>query len=116
MKIRSTGLGKTLLTAQVGTVEITRVDPATLDPSDSEPTRLLMTMEVVEPIHWTVRAFLEPADLRRLIKIVLTRPRTLFGALIFLFSQGPKSKPETSEAEAVESKPEAPEVKAAEAE
>ena len=106
MKIRSTGLGKTLLMAQVGTVEPTKVVPATLEPSDDEPTRLLMTMEVVEPIHWTVRAFLEPADLRRLIKLILTRPRVLFSALIFLFSKGPEVKPETPEA-----KSEAPEIK-----
>lgn len=95
MKIRSTGLGKTLLTAQIGTVEPTRIVPATLEPSDEEPTRLLLTMEVVEPVHWTVRAFLEPADLRRTLKLIVTRPRTLFDALRFLFSKGPKAKPET---------------------
>lgn len=84
MKIRSTGLGKTLLKAQVGTVEPTRVIPATLEASDNEPTRLLLTMEVVEPVHWTVRAFMEPSDVRRVIKLLLLRPRTLFTALVFL--------------------------------
>jgi hypothetical protein len=84
MKIRSTGLGKTLLKAQVGTVEPTRVIPATLEASDNEPTRLLLTMEVVEPVHWTVRAFMEPSDVRRVVKLLLLRPRTLFTALVFL--------------------------------
>lgn len=86
MKIRSTGLGKTLLTAQVGTVEPTKTIPATLEASDNEPTRLLLTMEVVEPVHWTVRAFLEPGDMRRVIKLLL-RPRTLFTALLFLMKR-----------------------------
>ena len=94
MKIRSTGLGKTLLTARIGIVEPTKVDPATLEPSDDEPTRFLMTMEVVEPVHWTVRAFLEPGDLRRMLKLIVTRPRTLFGVLLFLFSKSPEAKPE----------------------
>jgi hypothetical protein len=84
MKIRSTGLGKTLLKAQVGTVEPTKVVPATLEASDNEPTRLLLTMEVVEPVHWTVRAFMEPSDVRRVVKLLLLRPRTLFTALVFL--------------------------------
>lgn len=89
MKIRSTGLGKTLLTAQVGTVEPTNTVPATLEASDNEPTRLLLTMEVVEPVHWTVRAFLEPGDMRRVIKLLL-RPRTLFTALLFLMKRSYK--------------------------
>jgi hypothetical protein len=86
MKIRSTGLGKTLLTAQVGTFEPTKTVPATLEASDNEPTRLLLTMEVVEPVHWTVRAFMEPSDVRRVIKL-LFRPRTLFCALRFLMKR-----------------------------
>ena len=110
MKIRSTGLGKTLLTAQIGTVEPTKVVPVSLEPGDGEPTRLLMTMEVVEPVHWTVRAFLEPADLRRLIKLILSRPGALFTALIFLFSKGPQSKPETKPEEAKESESTVPEI------
>jgi hypothetical protein len=89
MKIRSTGLGKTLLTAQVGTVEPTKVVPASLEAGDNEPTRLLLTMEVVDPVHWTVRAFLEPGDMRRVIKLLL-RPRTLFTALLFLMKRSYK--------------------------
>jgi hypothetical protein len=89
MKIRSTGLGKTLLTAQVGTVEPTNVVPASLEAGDNEPKRLLLTMEVVDPVHWTVRAFLEPGDVRRVIKLLL-RPRTLFTALLFLMKRSYK--------------------------
>lgn len=91
MRIRSTGLGKTLLGAHIGTVEPTKLIPATLEPSNDEPTRLLMTMEVVEPVHWTVRAFLEPADLRRLIKLFLTRPGVIWLALRFLCAKSPKA-------------------------
>ena len=94
MKIRSTGLGKTLLTAQIGTVMSTRIVPATLELNDREPKRLLLTMEIVEPVHWTVRAFMEPGDLRRMLKLIMTRPGTLYNALLFLFSKSPKASPE----------------------
>ncbi len=94
MKLRSTGLGKTLLKARFGTIEPTSVIPATLEASDNEPTRLLMTMEVVEPVHWTVRAFIEPEDLRRMAKLILTKPSVLFLALRFLFSKSPQEEPE----------------------
>ncbi len=99
MRIRSTGLGKTLLGAHVGTIEPSKVIPETLEASTDEPTRLLFTMEVTDPVHWTVRAFLEPADLRLILKLLLTRPGTLFCALRFLFSKGPQEKPK-SEAKA----------------
>jgi hypothetical protein len=37
-------------------------------------------------------AFLEPADLRMMFNLIVTKPRTLLGALRFLFSKGPKVK------------------------
>ncbi|MEJ2047375.1 MAG: hypothetical protein P8X92_04880 [Dehalococcoidia bacterium] len=70
MYIRSTGLGKTLLQCQVESVESSVIVPETLEASkegEEEPTRLLMTMRVIAPVTWTVRAFVEPADLRRII-------------------------------------------------
>jgi hypothetical protein len=98
MKIRSTGLGKTLLSAHVGTMEMTTVVPATLEVSNgSEPGRLLMTMEVVEPVHWTVRAFLEPSDLRRLVKLIFFRPKTLFSVVAFAFSKDPVDTAKSAE-------------------
>jgi hypothetical protein len=91
MYIRSTGLGKTLLQCQVESVESSVIVPETLEASkegEEEPTRLLMTMRVIAPVSWTVRAFVEPADLRAIIGFVLKNPRVLFSALRFLIFGG----------------------------
>jgi hypothetical protein len=70
-------LGRTPLVAEVGTFELSKLVPATPEASDNEPTRLLLTMEAVEPVHWMVRAFLESGDVGRAIRLLLP-PRTLF--------------------------------------
>ena len=92
MYIRSTGLGKTLLKAEAVKIEAIKIVPETLEQpvEDDEPMRLLMIMETVEPVHWTVRIFVEPPDLRRILWIVLKSPKVLFWSLRFLFSKGPK--------------------------
>ncbi len=87
MYIRSTGLGKTLLQCKVVSVECTTVVPETLKQSEDdghEPKRLLMTMQVIAPVTWTVRAFVEPADLRHIIGLTLRNPKVIFSALRFL--------------------------------
>jgi hypothetical protein len=87
MYIRSTGLGKTLLQCKVEKVESCIIVPETLESpkeGEDEPTRLLMTMKVIAPVTWTVRAFVEPADLRHIIGFVLKNPRVLFDGLRFL--------------------------------
>jgi hypothetical protein len=87
MYIRSTGLGKTLLQCRVEKVESCNLVPETLQSpkeGESEPTRLLMTMKVIAPVSWTVRAFVEPADLRRIIGFTLRNPQVLFKGLSFL--------------------------------
>jgi len=92
MFIRSTGLGRTLLTARVAAIETTGIVPSTLEaPKEggTEPMRMLMVMEVVHPVHWTVRAFVDPADLRRMAKLVLTNPGLIVRGLKFLFSKSP---------------------------
>ena len=91
MYIRSTGLGKTLLQCKVASVECSAVVPATLEPPEkdkNETTRILMTLSVIAPVTWTVRVFLEPADVRRLIGCVIKNPRTLFSAVRFLVFGG----------------------------
>lgn len=87
MYIRSTGLGRTLLQCKVAKVESTNIIPETLESpkeGESEPTRLLMTMKVIAPVTWTVRAFVEPADLRHIIGFTLRNPQVLFKGLSFL--------------------------------
>ena len=92
MFIRSTGLGRTLLTARVANIQTTDMVPSTLEPPQqgtTEPMRMLMVMEVVHPVHWTVRAFVDPADLRRMAKLVLTNPALILRGIKFFFSKSP---------------------------
>jgi len=92
MFIRSTGLGRTLLTARVANIETTQVVPSTLDPPKdgaAEPMRMLMIMQVVHPVNWTVRAFVDPSDLRHMIKVVLTHPMLILRGIRFFFSKDP---------------------------
>jgi len=91
MYIRSTGLGKTLLQCKVGSVESSVVVPETLEASkegEEEPTRLLMTMRVIAPVTWTVRAFVEPADLRAIMGFVFRNPKVLWDAICFIIAGG----------------------------
>ncbi len=99
MFMRSTGLGRTLLHAKVSDILATHIVPATLEePTDgtTEPMRMILMMEVVHPVHWTVRAFLDPSDLRKMIKIVLTNPVLILKGIKFFFSKDPvyENKPE----------------------
>jgi hypothetical protein len=92
MFIRSTGLGRTLLLARVANIETTQVVPSTLEPPKNgavEPMRMLMVMQVVHPVNWTVRAFVDPSDLRHMIKVVLTNPMLILRGIKFLFSRDP---------------------------
>jgi hypothetical protein len=107
MFMRSTGLGRTLLTAKVANIEATTVVPSTLEEAKAgttEPTRMLLVMEVVNPVHWTVRAFIDPSDLRKMVKIVLTNPQLLLKGIKFFFSKDPVYG-ETAKAEAPASAP-----------
>ena len=52
--------------------------------------RLLVEIEITNPVHWTVRAFIDPPDLRAMIKIILTSPGLILSCLKFLFTKGPR--------------------------
>lgn len=91
MYIRSTGLGQTLLQCTVAKVEYTDIVPETLKDHENgadEPKRLLITMQVIAPVTWTVRAFVEPADVRRLVVHFLKNPGALLNAARFLLFGG----------------------------
>lgn len=93
MFVRSTGLGRTLLTARVSKIVPTNIVPSTLEPpkdGEHEPTRLLMELEITHPVHWTVRAFVDPPDLRQMIIHVLKNPSLILHGIKFLFIKGPK--------------------------
>ena len=103
MFVRSTGLGRTLLTGRIGKVVTTTIVPSTLEEAangSKEPMRMLMEMEILHPVHWTVRAFLDPPDLRELIKKIITNPGLMFNGVKFLFMKGPKYDTPVGHAEA----------------
>ncbi|MBI5016310.1 MAG: hypothetical protein HZB55_12590 [Deltaproteobacteria bacterium] len=95
MFIRSTGLGRTLLTCHVAKIEVTHMVPSTLEPPEedepAEPARLLMTIQTTDPVNWTVRGFVEPADLLLILKAAMT-PAVIWTAIKFLFAGGAKKK------------------------
>lgn len=93
MFVRSTGLGRTLLSGRIAKIDTTTLVPSTLEEPASgqtEPMRVLMEMEITNPVHWTVRAFLDPRDLRHMVMLILTNPAFIMNGLKFLFSKGPK--------------------------
>jgi hypothetical protein len=104
MFVRSTGLGRTLLRGRISIVESTVLVPSTLEPpapGTTEPMRMLMAMEILHPVHWTVRAFLDPSDLRHMIWLILKNPMLILRAIKFLLSKGPVYESlETAEAPA----------------
>ncbi len=97
MFIRSTGLGRTLLTCHVAKIEVTKLVPSTLELPDKdegepdEPPRLLMTIQTTDPVNWTVRGFVEPPDLIRILKAAMTWP-VIWTAIKFLLSGGKKKE------------------------
>jgi hypothetical protein len=102
MFVRSTGLGRTLLTGRIGRVVTTTIVPSTLEEATNgskEPMRMLMEMEILHPVHWTVRAFLDPPDLRELVRKIVTNPQLMLNGLKFLFMKGPKYDVPTAHAE-----------------
>lgn len=117
MFVRSTGLGRTLLSGRIAKIDMTSLVPATLEEpaaGQKEPMRVLMEMEITNPVHWTVRAFLDPKDLRHMVMLILTNPAFILNALKFLFSKGPTySTPAGHEAPAAAAGAAAPSPKSA---
>lgn len=91
MKVQSTGLGKTVMLAQFKELLNTEYDNQQV---------LQLTMESTEPLHWKIRVYMEPADLRTAIVMGL-KPSVLWKALLAVvtgqFSLFKKSKSATPE-------------------
>ena len=98
MKVQSTGLGKTVMLAQFKELLNNEFDNQQV---------LQLTMESTEPLHWTIKVYMEPGDLRRAIVMGL-KPSVLWKALLavvagrFSLFKKPKSGLEESSTEARE--------------
>ena len=78
MKVQSTGLGESVMVAQFHDLLHTEFQQKGV---------LQMTMESTEPLHWYIRVYLEPKDVRRAILLGL-RPSIIWkAALAFLFGR-----------------------------
>ena len=97
MLIRSTGLGRTLLSGELVAIKSSTIVPETLEPSEAgkEPRRLYLTMETKAPVNWIVSIFIEPSDLRQVLWIVITHPLLVFSGLGLLFRKGKKAELDT---------------------
>ena len=72
MKVQSTGLGKTVMLAQFKELLNAEYDNQQV---------LQLTMESTEPLHWTMKVYMEPADLRTAIVMGL-KPSVLWKAIL----------------------------------
>jgi hypothetical protein len=72
MKVQSTGLGKTVMLAQFKELLNTEFDNQQV---------LQLTMKSTEPLHWTIKVYMEPGDLRQAIVMGL-KPSVLWKALL----------------------------------
>jgi hypothetical protein len=72
MKVQSTGLGKTVMVAKFKELLNTDFDKHQV---------LQMTMEATEPLHWTIKVYMAPNDLRRAIVMGL-KPSVLWKVLL----------------------------------
>lgn len=75
MKVQSTGLGKTVMEA-----ELTGIGGAEFEGDRV----ILMTMESFKPLHWTIKVHIEPADVRRTILMGL-KPSLVWKGIMALF-------------------------------
>ena len=99
MKVQSTGLGKTVMLAHFKELMNTEFDNQQV---------LQLTMESTEPLHWTIKVYMAPGDLRQAIVMGL-KPAVLWKALLAVvagrFSLFKKSKSATPKSAAEARKP-----------
>jgi hypothetical protein len=72
MKVQSTGLGKTVMLAQFKELVNTEFDNQQV---------IQLTMVSTEPLHWTIKVYMEPGDLRQAIVMGL-KPSVLWKTLL----------------------------------
>lgn len=82
MKVNSTGLGKTTLTARI----------TDLAPEDGGEGGIMMRIEAVAPVHWRITARLDAADVRTAARMVL-KPSMLFKLARLMFQGGAGTDP-----------------------
>lgn len=82
MFVHSTGLGKTVLTAQFSQIELNE---------ESQEHGLTMKIEATEPVHWYITCDLGGDDIRNALKIAL-KPAVMGRVLKLLLRKSPSSQ------------------------
>ena len=75
MKVQSTGLGKTLMIAHF----------SDLLKTDFQSEQVIQaTMEAVEPLHWTIKVYMEAKDVRKAVFMGFKKPALVWKILLAL--------------------------------
>ena len=82
MLVHSTGLGKTVLTAQLSQLELNQ---------ESQDHGLTMKIEATEPVHWYITCDLGGDDIRKALKIAL-KPAVMARVLRLLLRRSPSAR------------------------
>lgn len=81
MKVNSTGLGSTTLQSEFMGFKTTAVDNKMQSQYEGKDgTYLIMEIETVKPVHWTICVGIDGKDMRKIIKHVLN-PKVIFRSL-----------------------------------
>jgi hypothetical protein len=81
MRVRSTGLGKMEMKAELARLESVGQG------------YYLVEMRSTEPVHWKIRVALTGADFRHLLGIMLKKPLSLFRVFGMLFQKNNTKNP-----------------------
>jgi hypothetical protein len=81
MRVRSTGLGKMEMVADLSNLK------------SAGNGFFLVEMRSTEPVHWKIRVALTGADFRHLIVLMLKKPLNIFKILCRLFQNKNDKKP-----------------------
>lgn len=84
MRVNSTGLGATTMVAGFkGFQTVVSDNKLKAQYVGKEGTYIILAVEAVKPVHWTIRITMDGRDLRQIIKWTLN-PRVLFRMLSIL--------------------------------
>ena len=83
MRVNSTGLGQTTMVANFEGFQTIAADKVAGQYVGKDGQYIILGVEAVKPIHWTIRITMDGRDLRRLIKAALT-PKVISRVLSIL--------------------------------
>lgn len=83
MRVNSTGLGQTTMVADFVGFQTVAADKVAGKYVGKDGQYIILGVEAVKPVHWTIRITMDGKDLRKLIKAAFT-PKVIFRVLSIL--------------------------------